>query len=690
MSISSKQLNIVEVPYKEYSTDDDLLDAINGDLPDDEKFSHLEGQTAEQLKEQFTQFPVVYVIHDDPKEKAKNYDHPIYEQYTVYVGETNGIQSRTNQHVVSDVKSEEKKNLADEDRKWLNFKKSKNVKQLIISHPHFNKSLTLDVENRLIQHLVSTDSVKTVNGRGNPQGNYYTADEFDKIFTQIWRGLHSRDSKLFPAEGLIRDSAVFKASPFHTLTREQLVAENEILNRISDALASDSDQPHIIFVQGAAGTGKTVLLSHMFNKILTDIDDSNNGLTAHFIVNHDQQETIYKQILNRLGRDPELASKSIRFLNEHSGKKDDSPKRADPNKPINPTDIVTIDEAHLLLTNGNQGWSGKNQLFDIARRARVVVAVFDPAQILESRQQWDEATMNAFFPAKIENGEREAELQGSKYLLSNVVLTNQMRMDAPPEILEWINAFVTGKELGPIPTDTRTSKKNDFVPYTIEIADSPIELFNSIRELNNREDHTDKALSRGLSRTIATYDWDFAGAKDCPDLPDENNGKWNVIMYERNSEWEYCKSLLDIPSDAENTFIQPWNYQQAKGKETKRGRRKQKFCWAEDPNNENEIGSTYSIQGFDLNYVGVILGPSVTWDEENQCVRLDPSKSKYMDATDKRHFENGKRVDFSMKNLRNQLNVLMTRGVHGMKIFAVDKRLQEKLKELSTFIANSK
>ena len=30
--------------------------------------------------------------------------------------------------------------------------------------------------------------------------------------------------------------------------------------------------------------------------------------------------------------------------------------------------------------------------------------------------------------------------------------------------------------------------------------------------------------------------------------------------------------------------------------------------WAESPHTLNEVGSTFSIQGFDLNYVGVIIG----------------------------------------------------------------------------------
>lgn len=42
----------------------------------------------------------------------------------------------------------------------------------IIGHRYFNKSLTLDIENKLLQYLLSSESVKNVsNRRGNPQND---------------------------------------------------------------------------------------------------------------------------------------------------------------------------------------------------------------------------------------------------------------------------------------------------------------------------------------------------------------------------------------------------------------------------------------------------------------------------------------------------------------------------------------
>ena len=93
-----------------------------------------------------------------------------------------------------------------------------------------------------MHYMSSTDSVKRLNNRRtNAQGDYYTADQFDRIFSQIWLRLHKEDSDLFPAEEIIRDSALFKASPFHKLSDSQLEAEESILVQLA-ALVADSRQ----------------------------------------------------------------------------------------------------------------------------------------------------------------------------------------------------------------------------------------------------------------------------------------------------------------------------------------------------------------------------------------------------------------------------------------------------------------
>lgn len=58
-------------------------------------------------------------------------------------------------------------------------------------------------------------------------------------------------------------------------------------------------------------------------------------------------------------------------------------------KPKRCYDVALIDEAHLLNTQANQAYSGSNMLYDILCRSRVVIAAFDPNQILQSNQRWN-------------------------------------------------------------------------------------------------------------------------------------------------------------------------------------------------------------------------------------------------------------------------------------------------------------
>lgn len=230
------------------------------------------------------------------------------------------------------------------------------VEEYIIGHDHFNKSLTLDVENKLMHYLLGSGSVSKLNNRrANAQGKYYTSSEFDSIFSDIWLGLHEQDPDLFPAEEIIQDSALFKASPFHKLGDNQIAAEDSILEEIRSMLASqakgrtkkDTETHRLIFLQGVAGTGKTVLLSHLFYRILHEIqsqpgildsseeDDASTipektagteprKLNAYLIVNHNEQLNVYNQIATKLGlqkKKNSVVGKAIRFINLMSKKR---------------------------------------------------------------------------------------------------------------------------------------------------------------------------------------------------------------------------------------------------------------------------------------------------------------------------------------------------------------------------------
>jgi len=193
--------------------------------------------TNNKESELIKKYPTVYIHNWENNKK-----------YEVYVGESNDFFQRTMQHF----ENENKREL------WQKNIKDKNATLYVIAHPKFNKSLTLDVENRLIHYLSSSSSVAKIhNARGNPQNMYYPCEDFDSIFSKIWRSLRVYNKTLFLSESEIKDSAIYKASPLHKLNFEQTLAKQKIIDKIAECLMKEESN-QLVFVQGDAGTGKTV------------------------------------------------------------------------------------------------------------------------------------------------------------------------------------------------------------------------------------------------------------------------------------------------------------------------------------------------------------------------------------------------------------------------------------------------
>lgn len=536
-------------------------------------------------------YPTVYIIND--KKRENNFE--------VYVGETADIRNRTRQHLNVDTKLKPF---------WEDFSTSSNSSMYVIGHEMFNKSLTLDIENRLMQYLLSVDNISRVhNSRTNQQNEYYTSEKLDEIFSDIWGTLNKKNKILFPIESIIKDSAIFKASPFHKLTQEQINAKEEILNKIKESIILD-EEGQLLIVEGEAGSGKTVLMSTLLYELKKYNLNLDKDLDIHLLVNHNEHVTIYNQIAAKLGitnKKKNIINKPTSFINNHS--------------PDEKVDVVIVDEAHLLLTQGKQSYRGKNHLQDLLERAKVVVIVFDIKQILTTEQIWDVEKLNDY-------------IECAKNKNNHVTLKNQMRINSDEKTVKWIRNLVDNKKINDIPRD----KKG----YDIKIFDSPEELESCIRE---KAQSTDS----GISRMLATFDWQYSDNKS-----PENEDFWRVKV---------------------GNWSMPWNYQ------LKVSRKQKNLPWVEQDQTIDEIGSTFTIQGLDLNYAGVIIGPSVKY--RNGEIVFDEKSSANKKATRRRTLEDGSKQHFSQMLLKNELNVLLTRGVNGLYIYAVDEQLREALKKAS-------
>lgn len=558
----------------------------------------------EKLKDIILNFPIVYIHNWKNK-----------EDYEVYVGESNNIFQRTKQHYSKMTAEDE----------WQNNLSDGKANLYIIGHEHFNKSMTLDIENRLIHYLMSAESIKKVhNGRSNPQNRYYPIEELNYIFTKIWRKLRKDNKEIFPLETTIKDSAIFKASPLHKLTEEQQKAKELIIEKVIKALKND-ERGQLIFIEGEAGTGKTVLNSSTFYELFCRYEEAKNNnedlidetSNCFLLVNHDEQITVYNQIADKLGltdKYGQVVYKPTSFINKYSVD--------------NPVDVVFVDEAHLLLTQGKQSYRGNNQLEDILKRARVVVVMFDEDQILTTEQYWEDELLEKYKNIAIKNG-------------NYIKLENQLRVHANEDVIEWINSFTKKGIIRQLPADLGD--------YEIKIFDTPEELEEQILKKSLKDETK-------LSRLIATYDWPYNSNKKSK----KDFKYWEVKI----GKWH-----------------KPWNRELEQDLDRKQKREIKKLSWAEQPQTIKEVGSTFTIQGFDLNYSGVILGPSVKY--RNGHIVFDTNESYNEKATRNRTLSDGTSKKFGEKLLKHEVRVLMTRGVNGLYIYACDDELREHLKKCS-------
>ena len=87
--------------------------------------------------------------------------------------------------------------------------------------------------------------------------------------------------------------------------------------------------------------------------------------------------------------------------------------------------------------------------------------------------------------------------------------------------------------------------------------------------------------------------------------------------------------------------------------------------WAYDPNGINQVGCIYTAQGFESDYVGVIVGPDLVYNFEKQTWIGDPTRSA--DSVVKRSKEK------FLELIKNTYRVLLTRGMKGCYVYFMDK-----------------
>lgn len=150
---------------------------------------------------------------------------------------------------------------------------------------------------------------------------------------------------------------------------------------------------------------------------------------------------------------------------------------------------------------------------------------------------------------------KPADLRANKFVelkATHHQLTSQLRVEGGDEYIEMISSVLEGRQ-----SRSANIKNYDFKIYS--------DIRAMVEAIKTKNDEV------GLARLVAGYAWKWKSRKD--------------------------KSLNDIEIDGLGLR---WN--------------RVLHDWVNSPNAINEVGCIHTIQGYELNYVGVIVGPELSYD----------------------------------------------------------------------------
>ncbi len=192
-------------------------------------------------------------------------------------------------------------------------------------------------------------------------------------------------------------------------------------------------------------------------------------------------------------------------------------------------------------------------------------------------------------------------------------LSSQMRVEAGEKYIKLIEAFF----------DLQQPEEATFPNYEFK-------LFENIEDMVNQIKEKDKKY--GLSRVVAGYAW-----------------PWHTKPGSNSSQ----KHDIEI-----NGLKLIWNSTAQD--------------WVNSPNAINEVGCIHTVQGYDLNYLGVIIGPELSYDPEQKKFTVD--KQKYFDVNGRNGITDPNELE---RYIINIYKTLLTRGIKGTYIYIVDKNLRD-------------
>ena len=457
-----------------------------------------------------------------------------------------------------------------------------------------------------------------------------------------------------PTEKLISAAAdlVINKDRFYLLGDQNIAFKkfNSILKE-----TFDNDGKSVIVIKGGPGTGKTVLALKMLSKV------AKMNKTPVFTT----RSTALRDELRRALADLRVKDliRDIYDFRPYNYKE-------------NEIDVLIVDEAHRVPESANtyrdkrkyyngdgDGYEVYNPLSQITSLiycSKVTVFFIDDKQATKSRELGESQKI-----ARIANNYSQqifSEIEAFKIgknryrsvCLNYVNSTNKKQVTVKTESLNTQFRCIGGAKFVAWLDEVLYNNaqninlkltKSDLENYDFRIFDDPNKLYELIKSLN-------VPAQKQTARLCAGWCW-----------------PWGIETDENGD----LKKEVDL-SEFGVSFAMPWETQKGiKGlkKEYKGGRYAPNTnSWPSHPMGINQIGCIYTAQGFEFDYVGVIIGPDIIYDAKRDCLKCIRERNEESEMTE------------ATANIliRNIYRVLMSRGKYGCYIYCCDPKVADYFK----------
>lgn len=505
----------------------------------------------------------------------------------------------------------------------------------IVVDDTFNKSACLDLESFLIR-LFSGDGLYEVLNRndGVTDAEYYQRDLYQQKFRDVFEQLQQQGlfSKSIPA---IQNSDLFKLSPFKALNQDQAA----VIEDLVEGLFEDLEEPRggAAVVEGGPGTGKTIVAIYLI-KLLVDIRERNDQdnpdaesvFSDFFLPGYPElltgariglvvpQQSLRHSIRRVFDKTPGLSRTMVVTPYEVA---------SDPE----PYDILIVDETHRLTRYGAQAMGTLTRKFRESSQ-----------KLASAGEDWTHLTQIDWVVRRsrhqvflLDEGQGVRPMDVPAAALADMRgmadvdqrryrLLSQMRLRAGDDYVQYVRDVLAG--LDPAP-------QRGFGDYDLRFYDD----FAAMRS-----DIVQRDREYGLARLVAGFAWPWRtknGGDGAPTFDIEIDGVrmcWNRTA----TDWINSRTAVE------------------------------------------EVGSIHTVQGYDLNYAGVIIGRDLRYDPTTRSIVFD--RSGYFDTKGKALNNNLLGVSHTDDDIhqmvRNVYGVLLTRGMRGTYIHVCDPELREHLR----------